>query len=127
MPPPQGSPRQVVLDALAPVTQPPLAMPLVQGRWPANIARPTLAVTVGQITPQGVNTVRDWTVTVTVMTPIIGETADDDLEVAVMDVLAALDIAQPLTFTEGRRAAVAGDAYNAYQLDVTVYTQRSTP
>lgn len=120
MAPPAGSPRQVVVAALTP-----LGWPIVQGRWPDNISRRTLVITVSTIEPQGVGSLRDWTVTTTVLSPVQGETADDDLEAAVIEVLAALDAAQPARFTGGRRAVVQGDAYNAYDLDSIVTTQRS--
>jgi hypothetical protein len=120
---PEGSPRSVVLEALKPT-----GLKVVQGRLPTNIADPTLTVTTGEIENNATaGTGWLWTVTVTVLTPLIGETADDDLERTVLDVLGALLAAQPLTFAGGRRTAVAGDAYNAYELDVTVITQRSQP
>lgn len=110
-------PRQTVTAALAG-----LDLPIVQGRWPTNIAQPTLVVTTGTIEPHPVGTVRRWTVTVTVLSPLAGEHADDDLETTLSDVLAALDTAQPLAFTGGRRVAVFDDAYNAYEIDMTVLT-----
>lgn len=122
MPAPEGSPRSLVVAALTP-----LGLPIVQGRWPSNISKPSLAVTVSTIEAQGTGTALLWTVTVTVLTPIVGETADDDLEATVIAVLNALDAAQPLMFAGGRRAVVQADAYNAYDLDANVITRRSAP
>jgi hypothetical protein len=57
-----------------------------------------------------------------VLSPLLGENAEDDLEHVVREVVAALVDAQPLLLVNGERATVAGDAYNAFTLTVEVTT-----
>jgi hypothetical protein len=110
-------PREIVVDALTG-----LGYPIVQGRLPANIARPTLLVGTASFVPGPTMFNLTWTLHVIVLTPLLGESADDDLERVVRQVVAALVEAQPLLLVNGQRTAVAEDAYNAFTLNVEVTT-----
>jgi hypothetical protein len=115
--PAPGSPRSVVAAALAGT-----GYTIVTGRWPENITAPTLVIATREIRPGPVQGNLTWVIPVYVLTALKGDTAEDDLEVALLRVVAALAAAQPLVLTGGTRAAVADDSYNAFGLDVEVYT-----
>ncbi|MFL6094569.1 MAG: hypothetical protein ACJ71Y_03895 [Blastococcus sp.] len=110
-------PRQIVVDALAP-----LGYKIVQGRLPQNIAAPTLLVSTASFVPGPIIFNLAWTLQVVVLSPLLGEKAEDDLEQVVRQVAAALVAAQPLLLVNGDRATVADDAYNAFTLTVEVTT-----
>jgi hypothetical protein len=121
MAPAPGSPRSVVADALAST-----GFPMVDGRWPSNVAGPTLVIATREIKPGPVQGNLTWSLAVYVLTALTTETAEDDLEAALLVVVAALAAAQPLAFTGGTRQTVANDAFNAFGLDVEVYTPAPT-
>jgi hypothetical protein len=110
-------PRTIVVDALEA-----LDYPIVQGRLPENIAKPTLLVATASFVPGPTMFNLSWTEHVIVLTPLISEAADDDLERVVREVVAALIAAEPLLLVNGERTTVAGDAYNAFTLTVEVTT-----
>lgn len=117
-----ASPRQIVVDALTE-----LGYPIVQSRLPGNIARPTLVVALGRIDAGPVQHALKWGVLVYVLTPHSDESAEDDLEQVVQDVVVALTVHQPMRLADGERQTVADDAYNAFALNVEVLTGRTTP
>lgn len=110
-------PREIVVDALAP-----LGYTIVQGRLPANISAPTLLVSTASFIPGPTMFNLSWTLHVVVLSPLLTEAADDDLERLVREVVHALVDSQPLLLVNGERAVVAGDAYNAFTLTVEVTT-----
>jgi len=110
-------PREIVVDALAP-----LGYTIVQGRLPANIAAPTLLVATASFVPGPTMFNLNWTVQVVVLSPLIGEAAEQDLEVVVRKVVDQLVDSQPLLLVNGERQVVAGDAYNAFTLIVEITT-----
>ena len=116
-----GSPRSIVADALAGT-----GYPMVAGRWPSNVTGPTLVIATREIKPGPVQGNLTWTLAVYVLTALTTETAEDDLEAALLVVVAALAVAQPLVLTGGTRQTVSGDAFNAFGLDVEVYTPAPT-
>lgn len=117
-----GGPRAVVEAALA-VT----GFPIVSGRWPANVSEPTLVVATRAVVPGPPAGQLTWTLVVYVLSALKGDTVEDDLEAAVLKVVDALVVAQPLAFTQGSRQSVADDAFNAFGLDVEVYTAAVPP
>jgi len=110
-------PRAIVVDALTG-----LGYPIVQGRLPANIADPTLLVGTASFVPGPTMFNLTWTLHVIVLSPLLGEVADDDLERVVREVVDALVDAEPLLLVNGERTTVVGDAYNAFTLTVEVTT-----
>jgi hypothetical protein len=110
-------PRSIVVDALTG-----LGYPIVQGRLPAGIADPTLLVSTASFIPGPTMFNLSWTLNVVVLSPLLTEAADDDLEHVVRHVVGALVEAQPLLLVNGERNTVAGDAYNAFTLTVEVTT-----
>jgi hypothetical protein len=117
MAPAPGSPRAKVADALAST-----GYPMVDGRWPSNVAGPTLVIATREVRPGPVQGNLTWALAVYVLTALSTETAENDLEEALLKVVAALASAQPLVLTGGTRQTVANDAFNAFGLDVEVYT-----
>jgi hypothetical protein len=117
MAPAPGSPRSIVADALTST-----GYPMVSGRWPSNIAGPTLVIATREVRPGPVQGNLTWALAVYVLTALTTETAEDDLEAALLVVVAALAAAQPLALTGGTRQTVAEDAFNAFALEVEVYT-----
>jgi hypothetical protein len=116
MAPAPGSPRAVVADALA-VT----GYPIVSGRWPTQISEPTLVIATRDIRPGPVQGNLTWGLAVYVLSALTTD-AEDDLEVALLKVVDALAAAQPLVLVLGTRTSVADETYNAFGLDVEVYT-----
>jgi len=110
-------PRTIVTEALQG-----LGYPIVQGRLPANIADPTLLVGTASFVPGPTMFNLSWTEHVIVLTPLLSEAADDELERVVREVVDALVAAEPLLLVNGERSTVAGDAYNAFTLNVEVTT-----
>jgi hypothetical protein len=112
-----GGPRAVVEAALA-VT----GYPIVSGRWPGNVTEPTLVVATRSVVPGPPQGQLTWTLGVYVLSALKTETAEDDLEAAVLNVVDALVHEPTVAFTEGTRQTVADEAFNAFGLDVEVYT-----
>jgi hypothetical protein len=110
-------PREIVVDALAP-----LGYTIVQGRLPANISAPTLLVSTASFVPGPTMFNLTWSLQVVVLSPLLTEAAEEDLEHVVREVVLALVDAQPLLLVNGERNTVAGDAYNAFTLTVEVTT-----
>ena len=112
-----SSPRGIVAAALAPT-----GYTIVDGRWPSNVTAPTLVIATRSVVPGPPQGQLTWTLAVYVLTAYLSETAEDDLEAALLKVVDALVAAQPLAFTQGTRQSVADDAFNAFSLEVEVYT-----
>lgn len=117
MAPVPGSPRAIVAAALGAT-----GYPIVYGRFPSNISAPTLVIATRSVVPGPPAGQLTWTLSVYVLTALRAETAEEDLEAAVLKVVDALVSAQPLAFTEGKRVSVDEDRFNAFSLDVEVYT-----
>jgi hypothetical protein len=110
-------PREIVVDALTP-----LGYTIVQGRLPANIAAATLLVSTASFVPGPTMFNLTWSLQVVVLSPLLSEAAEEDLERLVREVVTALVDSQPLLLVNGVRDTVAGDAYNAFTLAVEVTT-----
>jgi len=110
------SPRKVVADALAAT-----GFPIVQGRWPEHISKPTLVIALAELRPGPPQAQLTWGISVFVLSALTAEAAEDDLEVAVLAVVQALATAETVNLTGGTRQAVADDAFNAFGLTTEVY------
>lgn len=117
------SARQTVKDALAGLVE--NGLPIVDGKLPEQIDKPTLALGVTKVEPGPVSKLRTWTLWLAVLTKYVTEGVEDDLEATLTAVLDALDGARPtpLAWTAAERTPVKDDAYHAYAIAVTVTMQ----
>lgn len=111
------SPRDIVRTALAAT-----GYPVVSGRWPKNITEPTLVIALATVKPGPPQLQLTWGLSVYVLSALLDESAEDDLEAAVLVVVAALASAEEVLLNGGTRATAADDTFNAFGLDVEVYT-----
>lgn len=111
------SPRAIVAAALEAT-----GYPVIGGRLPKNIGETTLVIGLATVVPGPPQGQLTWQLTVMVLSPLKDEKAEDDLEAAVLAVVDALAHAQPVVLTSGTRGTAGELAYNAFNLDVEVYT-----
>lgn len=117
-----ASPRGIVAAALTST-----GFPVVAGRWPDQISKTTLVLALSTVEPGPPQAQLTWGVTVFVLTPLAGEHAEDELEVATVTVVQALAAAEAVNLTGGTRQTVADDAFNAMGLTTEVYTPITIP